>query len=74
MSSSAFCSRKRQTATWHGSHQAGNFFKVPEGYSKTKATDQAIRFVDRMADYAEMYDVLVALEPTKVILGSINVK
>ena len=26
--------------------------------------DQAIRFVDRMADYAEKYDMLVALEPT----------
>ena len=41
----------------------GGFFGVPEGFSRTKATDQAIRFVDRMADYAEMYDMLVALEP-----------
>jgi sugar phosphate isomerase/epimerase len=42
----------------------GSFFTVPDGFSKTKAMDQAIRFVDRMADYAEMYDMLVALEPT----------
>ena len=41
----------------------GGFFRYVEGFSKTKAMDQAIRFVDRMADYAEMYDMLVALEP-----------
>ena len=42
----------------------GSFFTPPEGFSQTKAMDQAIRFVDRMADYAEMYDMLIALEPT----------
>jgi sugar phosphate isomerase/epimerase len=42
----------------------GSFFVPPDGFSETKAMDQAIRFVDRMADYAEMYDMLVALEPT----------
>jgi sugar phosphate isomerase/epimerase len=42
----------------------GSFFKPPEGFSHTKAMDQAIRFVDRLADYAEMYDMLIALEPT----------
>ena len=42
----------------------GSFFKTPEGFSRKKAMDQAIRFVDRMADYAEMYDMRVALEPT----------
>lgn len=41
----------------------GGFFRYVEGFSKTKAMDQAIRFVDRMADYAEQYDMLVALEP-----------
>ncbi|MDF1513126.1 MAG: sugar phosphate isomerase/epimerase [Anaerolineae bacterium] len=41
----------------------GGFFRYVEGFSKTKAMDQAIRFVDRMADYAEKYDMLVALEP-----------
>jgi len=41
----------------------GGFFRYVEGFSKTKAMDQAIRYVDRLADYAEMYDMLVALEP-----------
>lgn len=42
----------------------GSFFTPPEGFSQTKAIDQAIRFVDRLADYAEKYDMQVALEPT----------
>lgn len=42
----------------------GSFFKPPEGFSKTKAVDQAVRFLDRMADYAELYNMCVALEPT----------
>jgi sugar phosphate isomerase/epimerase len=42
----------------------GSFFKPPEGFSHAKATDQAIRFVNRLADYAEKYDMLIALEPT----------
>jgi sugar phosphate isomerase/epimerase len=42
----------------------GSFFRVPEDFSKTKAMDQAIRFVDMMADHAEAHDMLVALEPT----------
>ena len=44
----------------------GSFFRVPDGFSRTKAMDQAIRFVDRMADCAEAHDMLVALEPTAV--------
>jgi sugar phosphate isomerase/epimerase len=41
----------------------GGFFRYVDGFSRTKAMDQAIRFVDRMADYAEKYGMLVALEP-----------
>lgn len=42
----------------------GGFFKLPEGFSAKKAMDQAVRFVDRMADYAELYQMRVALGPT----------
>jgi len=41
----------------------GGFFKLEDGFSTTKTMDQAIRFVDRMADYADKYGMLVALEP-----------
>lgn len=44
----------------------GSFFTVPDGYPRAKAMDQAIRFVDMMADHAEAHDMLVALEPTAV--------
>ncbi|MBN2394647.1 MAG: sugar phosphate isomerase/epimerase [Anaerolineae bacterium] len=42
----------------------GGFFTPPEDFSTTKAMDQAVRFVDRMADYADKYTMQVALEPT----------
>ncbi len=42
----------------------GGFFTPPADFSKTKALDQAVRFVDRMADYADKYTMQVALEPT----------
>ena len=42
----------------------GGFFKVPEGVSHTQATDQAVRWVNMLADYAEKYHVKIALEPT----------
>lgn len=41
----------------------GGFFTAPEGFSKKKTMEQAVRFVNRMADYAEKYNMLVALEP-----------
>ena len=44
----------------------GSFFTVPDGYSWTRAMDQAVRFVDMMADHAEAHDMLIALEPTAV--------
>lgn len=44
----------------------GSFFTVPEGYSRTRAMDQAVRFVDMVADRAEAHDMLIALEPTAV--------
>lgn len=42
----------------------GNFFKIPEGVSRTQAMDQAIRWVNMVADYAEKYNVKIVLEPT----------
>ena len=44
----------------------GSFFTPPDGFSAAKAMDQAIRFVDMLADHAEKHDILVALEPTAV--------
>ncbi len=41
----------------------GGFFTAPEGFSQKKTMEQAVRFVNRMADYAEKYNMLVALEP-----------
>jgi len=42
----------------------GSFFKPPIDFSLKIAMNQAIRFVDRLADYADMYQMQVALEPT----------
>jgi sugar phosphate isomerase/epimerase len=41
----------------------GGFFKLPAGFSKTTATDQALRWVNLLADHAEQHGLLVALEP-----------
>lgn len=41
----------------------GAHFPVPEGFSKTKATDQALAYVDRMADHAGRHGMRIALEP-----------
>jgi sugar phosphate isomerase/epimerase len=42
----------------------GNFFAVPDGFSRAKATDQALRYCEMVANYADRYGVLIALEPT----------
>jgi sugar phosphate isomerase/epimerase len=42
----------------------GSFFKIPEGVSRMRAMDDAIRWVNILADYAEKYNVKIALEPT----------
>ena len=42
----------------------GNFFTIPEGMTRNKAMDDAIRWVNMLADYAEKYNVQIALEPT----------
>jgi sugar phosphate isomerase/epimerase len=42
----------------------GNFFSVPEGFSRIKAMDQALRYCEMVAGYAKRYGVLIALEPT----------
>lgn len=44
----------------------GSFFTVPDGYSRSRAMDQAVRFVDMLADHAEAHGMLIALEPTAV--------
>ena len=46
----------------------GNFFTVPEGFSKTKAMDQGMRFANMLADHAEPHGMFIALEPT----GNLN--
>ena len=42
----------------------GNFFRVPEGFSRTRAMDQGMRFADMLADHAEPHGMFIALEPT----------
>jgi sugar phosphate isomerase/epimerase len=41
----------------------GQFFKVPDGFSKIKAMDQSLRFLDSIADLAAPYGIYIALEP-----------
>lgn len=41
----------------------GGFFKVPDGFSHTQAMDQAIKWVNMLADYGEKYNVKIMLEP-----------
>ncbi|MBO7744436.1 sugar phosphate isomerase/epimerase [Paenibacillus sp. MWE-103] len=41
----------------------GGFFQSPEGYGRAKAIDDAISFCNIIADQAEKYEMLVALEP-----------
>jgi sugar phosphate isomerase/epimerase len=41
----------------------GGFFKVLDGVSPTKSMDQAIRWVNMLADYGEQYHVQIVLEP-----------
>lgn len=42
----------------------GGFFKVTEGVSHKRAMEQAIRWVNMLADYGEKYNVKIVLEPT----------
>jgi hypothetical protein len=42
----------------------GNFFKIPDGMSRTRAMEDAIHWVNMLADFAEKYKVKIALEPT----------
>jgi sugar phosphate isomerase/epimerase len=42
----------------------GNFFAVPDGYSKTKATDQAVEYCGMINKYARQHGIVIALEPT----------
>jgi len=58
------CRRLSQLASGMVAGIWGNFFAVPDGFSRTKATDQALRYCEMVATYSEMYGVLIALEPT----------
>jgi sugar phosphate isomerase/epimerase len=42
----------------------GNFFKIPKGVSHSRVMEDAIRWVNMLADYADKYNVKIALEPT----------
>jgi len=44
----------------------GAFFLPPEGFSRTKAHDQALEFLNKLADYCKRYKMRVALEPMGV--------
>jgi hypothetical protein len=41
----------------------GGFFKLPEGVSRKQVTNQAIRYFNMLADYAEPNHVKLMLEP-----------
>jgi sugar phosphate isomerase/epimerase len=41
----------------------GGHFPVPEGFSRTKAMDQAIAYANVMADEAAKYNMVIAFEP-----------
>ena len=41
----------------------GAFFEPPEGFPQTKARDQALQFVNKLADHAKRYKMRIALEP-----------
>jgi sugar phosphate isomerase/epimerase len=41
----------------------GAFFPVPEESLRTTATDQALRYFDMVADEAERFGIMIALEP-----------
>ncbi len=41
----------------------GGFFAVPDGFSRSEATEQGLRFTHLLADHAEPYGITIALEP-----------
>ena len=42
----------------------GSFFELPEGFSRTTAMDQAIRFVNLLADHAERQSEMISSSPS----------
>ena len=58
------CRRLAQVADGLVAGVWGNFFPVPDGFSRTRAIDQALRYWEMASQYAEKYGVLIALEPT----------
>ena len=41
----------------------GGFFPVPQGFSRTRARGQALRYFEKVADYARGHHVVIAIEP-----------
>jgi sugar phosphate isomerase/epimerase len=41
----------------------GDFFAIPEGYSKTKGTDQCLRFLSMAGDVAKKHKMNIVVEP-----------
>jgi sugar phosphate isomerase/epimerase len=41
----------------------GDFFAIPEGYSKTKGTDQCLRFLSMAGDVAKKHKMNLVIEP-----------
>lgn len=58
------CRRIAQLASGMVAGVWGNFFEVADEKSRTQATDDALRYCEMVATYAERYGVLIALEPT----------
>ena len=58
------CCRLAQIADGIVAGVWGNFFPVPEGFSRIHAVEQALRYCEMVAKYAKRYGVLIALEPT----------
>jgi len=58
------CRRLAQLAPHIVAGVWGNFFAVPDNFSRTRAMDQALRYCEMVATYAERHGILIALEPT----------
>ena len=58
------CRRIAQLADGMVAGVWGNFFKVPEESLRNQTMDDALKYCEMVAQYAEKYGVLIALEPT----------
>ncbi len=58
------CRRLAELSTGMVAGIWGNFFAVPDDFSRTKATDQAIEYCAMINKYAQKHGIVIALEPT----------